>query len=158
MTSYLNEGLNRVAAILEEEIPGSTAKPFFFYTQTTFPYFTMRISAYKPFIDSEQLEYRPYVCIVRYVMDHVTGNTQGQNETEMYENIPVIESAFAKRNQLESGLFPTAMDGLDPTGVYCNLSQGLVEFPEAIGIGAQKQIGSEFHLHLSFAVDADQDY
>lgn len=164
MTSYLNQALTRVAGMLEEAVPGSKAVPYFYYAQSQFPYFTMRVAAYAPHIDSEQLEYRPYVLIIRYVMAHLTDPPNGSAEQLMYENLPVIESFFAQRLGLQDTAHPEPLDepggnwALDTTGTYITLSQGLTEFPSVPGIPAQIQIGSEFHLHLSFSIDVDQIY
>ena len=155
--SYLTDGMIRVAAGLEEAIPGSVAVPRYYYAQSKLPYMTMRIAAYAPFIDSEQIEFRPYVCIIRYVMGHVT-DMPANAEVLMYQNIPIIESWYAQHNMLQSTAYPEPFGYLDPTGVYCTLSQGLTEFPPVAGIGAYQQIGSEFHLRLSFSIDVPQLY
>ncbi len=155
--SYLSDGMVRVAAGLMEAIPGSFAVPRYYYAQSIVPYFTMRLAPYAPFIDSEEIEFRPYVCIIRYVLGHVT-NIPDNAETIMYENIPVVESWFAQHLMLQSTAYPDPFGYLDPTGVYCTLSQGTTDFPPLPGIPALVQIGSEFHLRLSFSINVPQLY
>lgn len=153
--SYLTEALERVAAMLEEAVPNSHAEPRWYYAQSKFPYFRMRIAPYKPEIDSEQIEYREYVLVIQYVVGNVTSLASGV-ETTMYENVPIIESFFAQRLQLQCQKFPEPMDSLDVRGNYLTLSTGLMQFPVVSGIPAQEETGCEFRTHLSFAVNVDQ--
>lgn len=151
---YLNMLLERLVAAETRAVSPVThadAVPYFFYHQTSFPYFTNRIGDHSPEDGSPaDLQTRSYTLIARLVVAHLSSGYEGENEALLYRLIPLIENEFASDRWMldDSG---EAIPELSAVGVTFQRSRGLTVFSNT-GIEAV-QVGTEFTLTVEFAID-----
>lgn len=120
MVSYLNDLLLRAVAIQKEAfltLPTPKridAVPMFFHVQEATPYFTNRISALPiDHSDNDENEQYPLPRLtMRCVVGHITGAYKGENETNVYEWIPLLTRYFANRELFQSAAYPAEPDYL----------------------------------------------
>lgn len=156
MTSYLNRLLDALVLAEKRAVspvkPNVDAKPFFIWSQEAFPYLTNRIaeSTINP-ESAEDLEERLYTVIVRLVIAHLGTGYKGEKEALLYELIPLLEDEFTSNRWLLDGQGAELVPELSAIGLEPNRTRGLVVFQNA-GIAVQ-QVGTEFVLQVSFAID-----
>lgn len=161
MSSYLNRLLERLVIVEQQSIasisPKADAKPFFIYHQEAFPYFTNRIADDAPDEESaHDLQMRLYTVYARLVVAHLGTKYQGESEKLLYELIPLIEDALSNDQWLLGEDDNEDVTELSAIGVEYVRSRGLVVFQNA-GIPVQ-QVGTEFILNVSFAIDLYRRY
>ena len=158
MATYETELLQRVTAMQIEALASigviADAKPYFYHTQESFPYFTNRIADNSIGDDgSADIDLNNPVVIMRLVIAHLTSGYKGEPETRVYEYGPIVKTWFNDRQWLTSAAYPTRMDNLQLERVVNN--GGLRAF-ENTGISAI-QVGREIQLACIFYENIDQD-
>jgi len=130
------------------------AREYFFHTQEIMPYFTNRIGGLDVGADSEEFDTYTYQVIIRLVIEHVTADFVGVNESDLYLYIPQVVNYFNSRALLRttSGSYDTAMLHLIEARI--SSSTGFRIFTDA-GISAQ-QVGTEFVLTCIFEEEITQ--
>lgn len=157
MATYLTELLDRVVSMQKEALASISvtgdAKPFFFHSQESFPYFTNRI-ADNPISDdgSADIDLNQSVLIMRFVIAHITAGYKGEKERTLYEWLPVVKTWFNEHEWLTSVAYPVRMDNLQQARIVNN---GGIRAFENTGIAAT-QIGAELQLACIFTESIDQ--
>lgn len=160
MASYLTELLNRVVALQIEAMAALTppvtadAKPRFYYTSESFPYFTNRIVD-TPISDdgSQDEDVNSPVLVMRLVVAHLTSGYKGENEARLYEWLPHIKTYIQERTQwLQSAAYPAKMNGLMEARV---INGGGLRVFENAGINAM-QVGAEIQMQFRVYEAIDQ--
>ena len=150
MSIDANQLLERAVAIAQEAITivglTSDGYPFFWHTQTSYPYVTARIGAVEVGEDGEELDTYAYTVTLRIVIGHFTENYNGALETKLYEIIPVLIQRINERELLQSAAFPLAMDSIDFARVVGAVGYGVFGFSPA----GSPQIGGEVSLRATF--------
>ena len=164
VTNYLTETLERLAAMEKEALTDAgylcDTKPFFFWQQEAFPYFTNRLGADDPTGITEgyqqDMEQEVYTVRVRLVIAHITQDVPGEPEGLLYDYIPLVNNFIRNHPWLQSTAFPTGMDILDPIGVSIESNTGLMIFNNA-GFKSN-QVGCEWALRVPFIIPIEQEY
>jgi hypothetical protein len=162
MTILTQELLLRVAALEIEALaalstPVTTgAKEYFFHTQEIMPYFTNRVGSVDVGADSEDIDLYTYQVIMRLVVEHITADFVGVNESDLYSYIPQVVNFFNSRQWLQttSGSYDDAMIALMEARITS--CTGFRIFTDA-GISAQ-QVGTEFVLTCLFEEEITQAF
>lgn len=157
MTTYLSDGLARIVAMQKEIITTSDAKPFFFYAQESFPYWTNRVGNVSVELQSQDFYIYTHHIVMRLVIGHKTeGYTGDLEQTLQTTYIPQTLEYFAGRIRLQSASYPGIMTDIDPRGAIMLNCTGLATFQDG-GIGVE-QIGSEFTLEMPIQRYIEQVY
>lgn len=149
MTSYINDILNRIAAIEAEYMVsiGKTcdAKPYFSFTGEAYPYIVNRL-ADTPISDdgSEVEDVQTLIFIARFVIGNTTAGMHGEEEYNMYEWIADFPKYINRREMLQSAAYPTRP--LNFVRARCFNGGGFRIFDNA-GIGSQ-QVGAELQIRI----------
>jgi hypothetical protein len=159
MPTYLTDLLNRVVALQKEAMTAigvtADAKPRFYYTSESFPYFTNRIADI-PISDdgSEDLDLNQPVVIMRFVIAHLTSGYKGEPEARLYEWLPHVKTYLQQRtNWLQSAAYPARMDNLQSARV---VNGGGLRVFENAGVNAL-QVGAELQLQCIFDESIEQN-
>ena len=162
MATYETELLKRVAALQLEAMASisvrADAKPYFFHTQESFPYFTNRIAA-NPIGDngSEVEDLNNPLVIMRLVVGHLTEGYKGEPESKLYEWGPIVKTYIQRRTnwlQTATGPYAARMEGLQSARVID--AGGFRAFQDS-GINAI-QVGREIQLQCIFDEVIEQAY
>lgn len=158
--TYVVDVLNALVAI-QREIPTSPlankAVPQAFYTQTVFPFWTNRIISFRlmPGKSQELFAYR-YRIGMTYIRAFLTEGVNGQAETELYKDIPIIADWFGGTPQLQSVAVPQSPRYMDPEGAY--LTDATVFLGQMhSGIG-QTIIGADFVIEVPLTIPITPRY
>lgn len=138
----------RALAIAKEALPELSGAPYFFHSQSDFPYMVFRLGSTDYASNSEDIEDTDMVVIMRLVVAHLTEGYSGENEDTFYSYRATIRRAFARQYFLTSEEYPTPLDAISPRGCFLLSDTGLRVF-NTLGITAQ-QIGTEFTLSVPF--------
>jgi len=138
------------------EVDNADAVEYFYHFQEAFPYFTNRIGGVDVGADSEEFDVYTYQVIMRLVIEHLTADYEGENESKLQLYIPQVINYFNSRALLQttSGSYDTAMIHL--TEARIANSTGFRIFTDA-GISAQ-QVGTEFVLTCVFEEEITQAF
>ena len=159
--TYVVDMLKALTAI-QMEIPtaptANNAVPQAFYAQTAKPYWTNRIIGYRiqPGRSQDYRQYR-YRVGMTYVREYLTAGLQnGQAETALYQDIPVISDYFGGTIQLQSRTYPQPLRYLDPEGAYLtDMTVFLGQMHSGIG---EKIIGADFVIDVPMLIPTAQRY
>lgn len=157
MATYLTELIDRAVAMQIEAMASISvtvdAKPMFWHTQESFPYFTNRI-ADNPISDdgSQDEDLNQPILIMRFVVAHITAGYKGEKERNLYEWLPVIKTWFNEHMWLTSVAYPLRMNDLQSARIVNN---GGIRAFENVGIPTV-QVGSELQLACIFPEYIDQ--
>ncbi len=150
----LTEVLGR-AVLIEKEISASDngyAVPYFWYSQTVFPYWTNRIGD----ITIEDSGHGEQIWTVamtpRLVIAHLTSGYAGENEGLLYKYIPLTLAEFRERPQLQSAVQPLPLDHIED--VFIDGCRGYSVFANS----PAQQIGTEFTISFKMFVNYSEDY
>lgn len=158
-SDYLDELFARVVAMQLEALTAYNvaAKPFFFWWQETFPYFTNRLDEDSLEGTAEDLQTDTYIVRMRLVVGHLSEGTPGILDDKLRTYIPLVNRKFHRNVMLTSaGTYSQPMDILDPTGARLVGVTGLRIFQNA-GFEVT-QIGCEWTLRCPFTIFTDQEY
>ena len=156
----VNELLARCVVIEKAALAALTpsvsadAVPYFIHTQESFPYFTNRIGNVEVGYDSNEMDRDIYTVVIRLVVAHITQGYDGVVETDLYNYIPAIITAFNENEGLQSATYPAAMTNLiegDQQRISCTGFRIL----ETSGLQGIKQACAEFLLPCQFNQDLD---
>ena len=130
------------------DVDNADAVEYLYHFQEAFPYFTNRIGGVDVGADSEEFDIYTYQVIMRLVIEHITADYVGENESKLQLYIPQVVNYFNSRAMLQttSGSYDTAMLSLMEARI--SSSTGFRIFTDA-GISAQ-QVGTEFVLTCIF--------
>jgi hypothetical protein len=130
------------------------AKPYFYHTQESFPYWTNRVGPLSLEDNEEDFDEPTYTVISRLVIAHVTADYSGQNEDKLKTWIPQIVTYFHARPWLGTA---TANAGLNSL-LRARIS-GCTGFRIFQNAGIQPlQVGCEFTHLLEFNETIDLRY
>lgn len=158
MGADLNELLARCVqvekeAILEAFTTAVDSIPYFIHQQESFPYFTHRVSNGDIGYEGNEMDRDTYTVIIRLVIGHVTANYVGENESLLYDYIPVIKTAFNTNEGLVSVAYPDDMTALiEGDTARMTTCYGFRTFQDGGLIGVN-QVGTEFVLTCLFNED-----
>lgn len=158
MAIDLNELLARCVAVEKEAILAEFTTaidsiPYFIHRQESFPYFTHRISNDDISYDGNEMDRDTYTVIIRLIIGHVTSNYVGENESLLYDYIPVIKTAFNGNEGLVSTAYPADMTALiEGDDARMTTCYGFRTFQDSGLIGVT-QVGTEFVLTCLFNED-----
>ena len=138
------------------EVDNADAVEYFYHFQEAFPYFTNRIGGVDVGADSEEFDTYTYQVIMRLVIEHLTADYVGKNESKLQLYIPQVINYFNSRALLQTtdGSYDTAMIHLIEARI--SNSTGFRIFTDA-GISAQ-QVGTEFVLTCVFEEQITQAF
>lgn len=153
--SNLSDAKLRLAA-LQEEAFTCTAKPFFFYVQNKFPYWTNRVGPGTYDWDSQELMIVTRDIISRLVVGHITEGVAGAPEDDLDTYIEAWQDKIADSPMLTSATYttvPTYLIALAPTpladsGLQIFVSEGL----------AVVQVGIEFTTRMQIFVSVPEAF
>jgi hypothetical protein len=158
-SDYLDELFARVVAMQLEALSAYnvSAKPFFFWWQETFPYFTNRLAEDNLDGIAEDYQTDSYIVRMRLVVGHLTEGTPGTLDDNLRTYIPLVNRKFHRNVMLTSaGAYAAPMDILNPLGARLVGVTGLLIFQNA-GF-AHQQIGCEWTLRCPFTIYTDQEF
>jgi hypothetical protein len=161
--TYVVDALKRLVAI-QKEIPttplANNAVPQAFYTQNAMPYWTNRTVGFR-LTPGRSQDYRAYryrfgMTYVRAFLTEGVQDSNGNAETLLYTDIPIISDWLGGTIQLQSAAFPTQMQFLDPEGAYLtDMTVYLGQMHSGIG---QKIIGADFVIEVPLTVPTPLRY
>lgn len=163
MVSYLNDLLLRAVAIEKEAFLTLTpakridAVPRFYHVQEATPYITNRVSA-MPIDTSDGNENEQFPLprlTLRCVVGHITAAYKGENETHIYEWIPLLVDYFAERKWFQSAAYPAAPDYLILSEV---VDGGGFRAFDNNGFAGTIQVGFEIVIACRFTEEITQVY
>lgn len=130
------------------------AKPYFYHTQESFPYFTNRVGQITFEDNEEDFDEPTYAVIARLVIAHATADYTGFNEDKLKTWIPQYITFFHARPRLGTATVNTGLNSL----IHARISgcTGFRIFQNA-GISAL-QVGCEFTHLLQFVETIDLAY
>ena len=165
-TPNINDVLSRVVGIANEGLASigvvADTKPYFWHTQASFPYLTIRVSNvvygdYPDELPSEDIVTDVYTLTLRLVLDHITADYDGRNEYRLYEMIPAIREYLKRRELLQSA---TALNA--PAYLRYALDTGNTGLRVFTNSGVDTnntgQVGCEFTIECTFDYPLEQDY
>lgn len=159
MAVDLNELLTRVGEIQAAALAAlatpivADSKPYFIYTQESFPYITQRIGDIQIDFDSEDMDRYVVTVISRLVIGHATAGYMGINESDLYRCIPAIIHAINDDEGLVSTSYPAHMTQLiEATENRMRSCAGFRVFMDG-GLKDVKQVGTEFTATYLFDDD-----
>lgn len=162
-TLDINDTLARIISVGKAAMSGighpADGVPYFYHTQETFPYFTVRMSnmdsaGYGASAQTEEMDSDIYSFVLRLVIGHVTEGYVGEREDLLYDAIPAVKLALNESGDLRAVGYTTAARYL--VSARCINCSGYRIF-ENRGIAAL-QVGTEWTIQCEFNENLDQDY
>jgi hypothetical protein len=155
MSDRRRDAFQRCCAIEAAAIPVASAKPFFLWKQSMFPYFTHRPAGTTYGRNSESIATQTERVAMRMVVAHATEKFSGDAEEKLTIWMEAIDAAFPDGSFLNSVTFPNGSSEiltdypvvptyLYPTGIALLDNGGLQSFDDA-GVA---QIGVEWVLEV----------
>lgn len=158
MSVLLDSGIDRIVELQIEALAAigvsADAKPYFYHTQESFPYFTNRVGQLVFEDNEDDFDEPTYAVVARMVIGHVTQDYSGMNEDKLKLWIPQYITYFHARPWLGT---TTANRGLNSlVRARISGSTGFRVF-QTVGIQAL-QVGCEFTHLLTFNETIDLAY
>jgi hypothetical protein len=130
------------------------AKPYFYHTQESYPYWTNRVGPVSFDDDEEDFDEPTYTITSRLVIAHATADYKGQNEVKLKLWIPQIITYFHARPRLGTATLNRGLNSL----IHARIG-GCTGFRIFQTAGIQPlQVGCEFTHLLQFSETIDLAY